>query len=72
MEQPTMQELQEEVTKLREEKEYMLVQIKAREDQVATVESLLQDCMSTMDNIHGYDYDSYHAASRYFSGDDSE
>ena len=72
MSQPTMQELQEEVAKLREEKEYVLVQIKAREDQVATVESLLQDCMSTMDNIHGYDCDSYHAASRYFNGDDSE
>ncbi|ABY46843.1 hypothetical protein [Bacillus mycoides] len=31
---------------------------------------LLQDCMSTMDNCHAYDTDSYHNANKYLYGED--
>ncbi|MBR9655778.1 hypothetical protein [Bacillus cereus] len=45
---------------------------KALQERANTLESLLQDCMSTMDNCHAYDTEAYHNASNYLYGEDDE
>lgn len=47
-------------------------EIREKANRADMLESLLQDCMSTMDNCHAYDTDSYRAAQEFLYGGEEE
>ncbi|EJP81134.1 hypothetical protein [Bacillus cereus] len=52
--------------------EEMQAKIKEQEGRIGDLECALSGCLSTMDNIHGYDYDSYREGMRVLNGEDEE
>jgi hypothetical protein len=57
---------------LKAENERLQQELQKEKTHSSELESLLSNCLSTMDNIHGYDYDSYQEARNYLYGDDDE
>ncbi|MEC0037185.1 hypothetical protein P4L29_22575 [Bacillus cereus] len=52
--------------------EAMQAKIKEQEQRINDLECALSGCLSTMDNIHGYDYDSYREGIQVLNGEDEE
>ncbi|QWI73279.1 hypothetical protein ER45_030470 (plasmid) [Bacillus mycoides] len=57
---------------LKAENERLQQELQKEKAHSSELESLLSNCLSTMDNIHGYDYDSYREASAYLNGEEDE